>query len=502
MSYSPLSNILATSPSVTKGLALAFTLALLILSMAARPAPVRAASIEIDLDDQSTVELHGPWEFYWKEFLDPQAPSLPQPTASVDLPGSWTYIRNGQSALPAEGYGTYRAVLSLQESGHDDLMLRIPMVYSAYKLFVNGSLAAQVGTPGDSAELSIPDYGEQLVHIPYQPGEIELIFHVSNFTSRNAGFPYPMELGQAGSIFSALHLDLISKAALAGGLLLIGLARLTFFIILRRELTHLFFGLAVFSTSLHIIISERFLDFLGWHLPIHLARPIDGLTVLIAGTAYLQFLAAFFPKHLPIRLIRWGLLTPVLYLAAVFVLPDMLRSQLIGWLLYLVVGSIGLSLIAVVRAWLQRLPDAGLILAASGSIFAAGFLQIVQFNETGIRSTLVDIAVLISVLLYNFALARRYARAFEHSKKLESALGRANRLKDEFLTNTSHELRTPLHAMIGLAESLPRDNEALARGLDLIADSGRRLGRLVDDILALTRLNHGDMTLDPSPDFS
>lgn len=77
-------------------------------------------------------------------------------------------------------------------------------------------------------------------------------------------------------------------------------------------------------------------------------------------------------------------------------------------------------------------------------------------------------------------------------------------LKDEFLANTSHEIRTPLQGIIGISESLLEGvagplTPAVRSNLQLIADSGSRLTGLVNDILDLSRLRHGDLQLRRSP---
>jgi DNA-binding response OmpR family regulator/two-component sensor histidine kinase len=77
-------------------------------------------------------------------------------------------------------------------------------------------------------------------------------------------------------------------------------------------------------------------------------------------------------------------------------------------------------------------------------------------------------------------------------------------MKDDFLAVTSHELKTPLHGMVGIADSLMAGAggalPASARtNLTLIADSGRRLTGLVDDILDYSRLKHSDVRLVRTP---
>lgn len=59
-----------------------------------------------------------------------------------------------------------------------------------------------------------------------------------------------------------------------------------------------------------------------------------------------------------------------------------------------------------------------------------------------------------------------------------------------FLDSVTHEFKTPLTAIIGYAELIPRlhEKEAKARGLHSIHEEGRRLLKLVEELLALSRL--------------
>ncbi|NES06987.1 MAG: response regulator [Okeania sp. SIO2F4] len=77
-----------------------------------------------------------------------------------------------------------------------------------------------------------------------------------------------------------------------------------------------------------------------------------------------------------------------------------------------------------------------------------------------------------------------------------------NRLKDEFLACISHELKTPLTAVLGLSSLLKEQtlgnlNERQTRYAQLIHQSGRHLMAVVNDILDLTRIETGQMELNP-----
>lgn len=80
----------------------------------------------------------------------------------------------------------------------------------------------------------------------------------------------------------------------------------------------------------------------------------------------------------------------------------------------------------------------------------------------------------------------------------------ANRLKDEFLATLSHELRNPLNVVIGYSEILRRSDEPqkhafVVKAADTIRRNAMAQSRLVSDLLDLSRLQMGKLSLDRQP---
>lgn len=100
------------------------------------------------------------------------------------------------------------------------------------------------------------------------------------------------------------------------------------------------------------------------------------------------------------------------------------------------------------------------------------------------------------------ALAIDNARLYGEAQSARAAAEQANRTKDEFLATLSHELRTPLTSILGWARMLTTthlDAENTARALESIERNARAQGRLIDDILDVSRIITGKLRLDVRP---
>jgi PAS domain S-box-containing protein len=75
----------------------------------------------------------------------------------------------------------------------------------------------------------------------------------------------------------------------------------------------------------------------------------------------------------------------------------------------------------------------------------------------------------------------------------------ANAIKDEFLATLSHELRTPLTSILGWSQLLAAgslDRQQTARAIETIARNARAQGRLIDELLDISRIMTGKLCLD------
>lgn len=77
----------------------------------------------------------------------------------------------------------------------------------------------------------------------------------------------------------------------------------------------------------------------------------------------------------------------------------------------------------------------------------------------------------------------------------------ANAAKSTFLATMSHEIRTPLNGVLGMAQllSLGALDDKQKRYAETILSSGRSLAAIIDDVLDISRIEAGRLTLKPTP---
>ncbi len=139
------------------------------------------------------------------------------------------------------------------------------------------------------------------------------------------------------------------------------------------------------------------------------------------------------------------------------------------------------------------------LLATALAMLAIDYLLIPSFfvHSTAWRdlvqaSTFIGVAVLVNYL------KGRGEMAMNALRQAKQRADEANSAKDQFLAVLSHELRTPLTPALAIAAALERDSDltsSVRADLTMLRRNIELEARLIDDLLDVTRITRGKLTL-------
>ncbi|MEM6297230.1 MAG: SpoIIE family protein phosphatase [Bacteroidota bacterium] len=139
---------------------------------------------QVDWEHTKIVDLNGEWEFYWQRLLYPKDFEETTPTDSrlVGVPSSWTEYEDPETKekLDAYQYATYRIRFKLSTDNPEPYAIKIPFIWTASKVWLNGEIIQQGGSLGENTYGQTGGVVTKLHSFNPTQEKQELIVQVSN----------------------------------------------------------------------------------------------------------------------------------------------------------------------------------------------------------------------------------------------------------------------------------------------------------------------------------
>lgn len=492
-------------------------------------------------------KLNGEWAFYWQELLSPEDIQMRSEMDRkqdrwISIPNSWLGYRLDGQQLNGTGFATFRVVIQLSEQDRNErLALRLPTIFHAYKLWVNGDLLAEVGEVGQDKSSVTPQLATKLVFFQPENDTVELVIQVANFHHKRGGITKYIELGGSDVLTVRTNLKIAAEMFITASLLVIGVYHLLLFVLRRKDKASLYFGLFTLMFGIRsLLVGEHMITQLWPAFPWGLQFKIEYL-ILCSGTYIItRYFDCIFPNYVS----RWFYLGTRIVTSAfcivVVVTPAIVYTKILLMIGVMVVAHMVYLIVGLVQVAMWRMEGALIFLLVSMVALVTVINDFLYYNEWSLIGNTSPLGLLVFTIAQIILLSSRFTRAASNEERFARELQDSNNKliemninlerivqertyalsaahddlrtsyeqllhseqgRKKLLAYITHDLRIPLSSMLGYVEAVkdmvkPERNEQY---LNYIRDNTIRINRMIEELSFLSHLETGQVSYRMEP---
>ncbi|HRP57617.1 ATP-binding protein [Agriterribacter sp.] len=458
--------------------------------------PAQEGLLDLRSRDLSSanINLSGQWEFYWSQLLLPGEEMEQRSYARFPL--LWNKIEVQGKPLPSLGYATYRLKVILPPAT-PLLALRIPDMYSSYRLYINDSLAVENGTPASGKEEAKPFWSERIVLLPQHTDTISLLMHVANFWHSKGGPHKPVVLGNFQQISRQSKIDWGLDTITTGFILMSSFLFFGLYLFAKNDKPILYFALFCLIYSYRMIGTGPYLFYslfpgMDWFVTIR----IEYLSLVLSCACLFQYIRHLYPQEAGKIVVRVLLWISAVYSIIILTTTVHFFSSVMPVYLVILFFYLAYAFYVFITAYIHKRNDSDFaLLSACIAFILFLFLNLHYFKLAPVMKLMVCSGYILFLFLQAVILSSRFAYTLSYAA-LQAQLG--VKAKSEFLSTMSHEIRTPLNAIIGLVHILLKGKPSSSQKetLEVVLFSANNLLVLVNDILNYSKLEENKMKLE------
>nr|WP_237179084.1 7TM diverse intracellular signaling domain-containing protein [Paenibacillus sp. MMS18-CY102] len=483
-----------------------------------------------DIPSEGIAKLDGKWAFYDGRLLEPWSKwDASQKADYVPVPSSWNSYSSEKDFASGQGYATYRLTVRTQPN-MGALAIRVPNIFSAYKLWINGRLLAEAGHVATDKSHSKAEQYPRIITFNADSGTADLIIQVSNYEHRKGGIWSGFTMGTSQQIVRQEIIAVAEQMLIIGSLFIIGTYHLGLYAFRRRERFTLPFGLLCLLVALRMGVTGETMLFQRFpNLPWEFGMRIEYIAFALTGVAGYAYIFRMFPMDGSRRFFKLAYLIGIVLSIATLALPTIIFTRWLVIYQLFIISVCAYCFYVVVKARLRKREGSTLVLTGLSIFIATVINDILFYGEQLVSVQLVPIGVTFFILMQSLILSNRFTFALQkvelvskelrelnmHLEKrvvertdelqrsyasLEQSTGeleKQEKSRRHLLSNISHDLRTPMTLVQGYLEAMRDgvvdDKEQQRRYIQMMLGKLSRLNGLIDDLFELSKLEAGQV---------
>ena len=407
-----------------------------------------------DFSKDGLLRLDGDWEFYWSSFcfkeLNEDMIELcdKSKVQYFSVPSKWSDYKINDKNLDKKGYATY--ILKIIKKTNDPISLKLPLINTAYTLYVNNKKLKNEGQISEKEDLSDPHLKVNILNIYDQSSSIELVLHISSYEHDKPGLRFPIMIGSPETINESYINNLGSNLFIGGIIFFMGIYHLILFFNRMKEFSSLYFGLFCTLIFFRIMIMDLYLLYtLLPSLTFNFQNKLDYITLILLPAVFLKYVSLLLYEY-KIKYIKFFYMSTLCIILFVLLTKPFLFTKylliihsviLISLLLYIYIlykkyenykEMIGFTIISFIITSLTVLNDILLQNQLIKSIYLSNF---------GFMSALIAQSFIISKLYSNsfFKAEKLNEELVFFNKNLESIVDERTNLLNKALESENLE---------------------------------------------------------------